>query len=79
MATTKRRAVKKSARKKAAAKRAALTRFTATQKVAAREEPDGGVWVQIGPISWLQRKNRVPGDDRTKLAALKALRSFRKR
>jgi hypothetical protein len=79
MATKKRRTVKKTARKKAATKRAALTRFTATQKVAARKDSDGSVWLLIGPISWLQRINRRPGEDRTRLAALKALRSFQKR
>ncbi len=62
-------------------KKGALIRFTATQKVAAwrkpRADPDGGVWLLIGPITWLQRKNGKI-NPKIKTAALKAFRKFKK-
>ncbi len=63
-------------------KKGALIHFTASHKVAAHRKPkadggDGGVWVLIGPISWLQRKNGKI-NSKIKTAALKAFRKFKK-
>ena len=70
--TTKRRPTKKDA----------LIHFTATRKGSARMKPkadgsDGGVWLKIGPITWLQRKNGKI-NPKVKRAALKAFRKFQK-
>lgn len=78
MATAKRRTAKKAAKKNAPTKQSAMTRFTARQKVTTRKGPRSEVWVLMGPL-WLKSNTRRPGDERTKRAALRRLRSFRQR
>ena len=83
MATSKRsRKTTKRRPKKRVTKKDALIHFTATRKGTARMKPkadgsDGGVWLKIGPITWLQRKNGKI-NPRVKRAALKAFRKFQK-
>lgn len=83
MATTKRprRKTTKRPPKKKPGKKGALIHFTATQTASARPRADGGdggVWLLIGPINWLKSKGKGVSQ-RTKLAAIKALKKFNKR
>ena len=78
MAIAKGRTAKKAAKGKKAPTKAAVTRFTSRQKVATRKGQRGEMWLLMGPL-WLQSTTRRPGDERTKRAALRQLRSFRKR
>jgi len=67
--------------KKKPGKKGALIHFTTTQKGTGRphgENGDGGVWLLIGPISWIQYKNKGISK-KTKRAALKALKKFKKK
>ena len=67
--------------KKKPGKKGALIHFTTTRKGTARphgENGDGSVWVLIGPISWIQYKNKGIST-KTKRAALKALKKFKKK
>ena len=65
-------------------KKGALVHFTATQKITVRPNKpradggDGGVWVLVGSPSWMKTTNKGV-NRRTKMAAIKALRKFRKR
>jgi len=58
--------------------RSAVSRFTATRKGSVRADTDGGVWVKILPPTWLKSSNKKKMDKRTKRAAVKALKKFRK-
>lgn len=82
MSTSKRpRKTTKRSPKKKTGKKAALIRFTATQTGTARPSKraaDGDVWVLIGPISWIKYTPWVGVEYRTKQAAVKALKKFRK-
>jgi hypothetical protein len=86
MATSKRtrRKIAKRPPKKKPGKKGALIHFTATQKATARpnrpkaDGGDGGVWLLIMPISWWKSKTKHVSN-KTKLAAVKALRKFKKR
>lgn len=78
MVTAKGRTAKKAAKKKVPTKQSALTRFTSRQKVTTRKGPRNEMWVLMGPL-WLKSATRRPGDERTKRAALRRLRSFRQR
>jgi hypothetical protein len=70
----------KSPPKKAASKKAALLHFTATRKgtVRSRRRAAGPEWwVLIGPISWI-KYGKKGVDPRTRRAALRALKRFKK-
>jgi hypothetical protein len=70
--------------KKKPAKKDALIHFTATQKGTARpnrpraDGSDGGVWVKVMPPSWIKYTNKGV-TKKTKQAAVKALKKFKKR
>ncbi len=79
--TRPRKTAKRPAKKKPS-KTGALIRFTATQKGKARQRPradggDGGVWLLILPPTWIKYSNKSV-NKKTKQAALKALKKFRK-
>jgi len=75
---------KKTTKRKKPGKKGALIHFTATQSATVRKNAphadgsDGGVWLLIMPISWWKSKTKGVSH-KTKTAAVKALKKFKKR